>query len=135
MEAIMPHQTTWTDNGCHLTVWDTIDGAELIRINDEMCGSERFDSLDYFVRDLSRIQMNRLVHSDLLEAAYILKVASSYKSRLRGAFIVSDPVTESHVQNYIQQSRQAGNPWEMQIFHDPAAALQWATAKTRPLGQ
>lgn len=131
----MPHETTWTEKDCHLTVYDTIDGAELIRINDEMCGSERFDSLDYFVRDLSRIKMNRLQPSDLLEAAYINQVASSYKPHLRGAFIVSDPVTESHVQNYIQQSRQAGNPWEMRIFHDPAAALQWAAARENARGQ
>jgi len=124
----MPHQTRWTENGCHLTVFDTIDGPELIRINDEMCGAEQFDNIQYFVRDLSRIRMNRLCPSDLIEAAYINTVASTYKPRLRGAFIVSDPVTESHVQHYIDQSKKAGNHWEMAIIHDPDAALQWATA-------
>ncbi len=126
----MPHQTVWTDKGCHLTVYDCIDGSELVNINNEMCGSEHFDSIDYFIRDLSRIQINRLQPSDLLEAAYINSVASSYKPHLRGTFIVSDPITESHVQNYIEQSRRAGNPWKMKIFHDMKAALQWATAST-----
>ncbi len=129
VEAPMPHKTQWTENGCHQTVCDTIDGHELVRINDEMCGAEQFDNIQYFIRDLSRILMNRLQPSDLVEAAYINYVASTYKPRLRGAFVVGDPITESHVQHYIHQSNMAGNHWELAIFHDHDAALKWATAK------
>lgn len=124
----MAYTTTWIGNGCIVDLHDEITGEEFAAINDELCGSPRLDEVRFFVRDLTRVSMARVDGAVLEVAAFINAVASSYKWRLKGAFVVAGHEVRDHILRYLEQSRIAGCTWDQQIFCCRETALAWASS-------
>ncbi len=58
-------------------------------------------------------------------AAYINYSASSYKKKLKGAFVIDNEKIKENVKFYIETSEKIGITWEQRIFANIHEALVW----------
>ncbi len=128
----MAHKTRWAQGGCYVDVFGEITSQELSQINSEMTGSPHFDDMKFFVRDLSGITRQSIDLDSIVVAAFCNQAASTYKRKLRGAFVVTDAATRERVLHYIAESRALGSTWELRMFEDQRSANAWATQDTNP---
>ncbi len=98
----------------------------------EMTGSPHFDDMKFFVRDLSGVTQQSIDLDSIVVAAFCNQAASTYKRKLRGAFVVTDAATRERVLHYIAESRALGTTWELRMFEDQPSANAWATQDTNP---
>jgi len=121
----MPHKTIWNDVGCIVEINGVISYDDVEKINSELCSSHNFINIDYFIRDLTAVQSVSISKYELEIAAYINYSASSYKKKLKGAFVIDNEKIKENVKFYIETSEKIGITWEQRIFANIHEALVW----------
>jgi hypothetical protein len=121
----MSYEMIWEAKGVYVTFWGNVDTQQVDSATCDMYNHKRFDDIDYFIWDATQIKNLDMTQDDTEIIAYTDNVASSYKNRLKGAFIASDPEVCEVVRQYIELSIAIGNPWEHRLFSDEIMARNW----------
>ena len=121
----MSHRTVWSDDGCIVHISDKLIYKEVEEINRELCSNYNFDNIKYFLRDLTAVKSVEISKDELEYAAYINFAASSYKQKLKDAFVINHKKIEENVNFYIETCKSIGISWDQRIFPDAVQALAW----------
>jgi len=121
----MPYKTVWNNAGCIVEIYGAINYEDVEKINTELCSSYNFINIDYFIRDLTAVKSVEISKYELEIAAYINYSASSYKKKLKGAFVINNEIIKNNVKFYIETSEKIGITWEQRIFANIHDALAW----------
>lgn len=121
----MPHITTWERTGIKWQFYGTITSEEVDEANREMYEDPRFNSINYFIWDMSnvekliknKIENNKPVATDL--------GASNINKDIRGALVAKKGPVYDSCNNYIKLSKKVNTTWELKLFTDNASALKW----------
>lgn len=121
----MSYKMNWEANGVYVTFEGHVDAQQVDSATCEMYNHKCFDDLEYFIWDATQMKSLDMTQDDTQIIAYTDNVASSYKHRLKGAFIANDPAVCALVRQYIELSIAIGNPWEHRLFGSEIMARNW----------
>lgn len=124
----MAYMMNWETRGVFVTFAGHVDAQQVESATCEMYNHKRFDDIEYFIWDATQIKSLDMTQDDTEIIAYTDNVASSYKHRLKGAFIANDPEVCEVVRQYIELSIAIGNPWEHRLFSDEINARNWVAS-------
>jgi len=121
----MPHITTWDSTGIKWQFHGAVTSEEVDEANSEMYEDPRFDSIKYFIWDMSNVEKlikntldnNRPVATDL--------GASHINKNIRGALIANEGDVYDSCNNYIKLSTNLNTTWKLKLFNDNESALKW----------
>jgi len=121
----MPHITTWEPTGIKWQFYGAVTSEEVDEANREMYEDHRFDSINYFIWDMSNVEkliknkldVNKPVATDL--------GASNINKNIRGAFVAIEGHVYDSCNNYIKLSKNLNAPWKLKLFNDNESALKW----------
>ena len=124
----MSHTTTWTNESVVWVVEGVLTSSEILEFLDEMAESRKFDQIDYFIWDTTRvIEMVDDVDDPELSAVFSSSL-SIYNKRLIGVLLVNDAVVE-FAEGYLSAMEGTGSAWILSLQRNMDDAKKWIEAK------
>lgn len=121
----MPYITTWEPTGIKWQFHGTVTSEEVDEANREMYEDPRFDSIKYFIWDMSnvekliknKLEINKPVATDL--------GASHINKNIKGALVANEGYVYDSCNNYINLSKKLNTTWKLKLFNNNESALKW----------
>lgn len=124
----MAFSLTWEEHGVLVEFSGKVSAAELVKANDVWYSDPRFDTIRYYICDLTRVQHFDLAASDAEFAAATDKGASLTVERLKGALVATDAGIREMAETYIATSVDLDSTWDLRLFDSLDEARAWACA-------
>jgi len=120
----MPYSIEWERAGVTWVYWGVVTGDELLRSNQEIYGSARFDDMTFQVVDLTRVERFDVTPDDMTVVAASDRAAALTNPNVRVAVAASDETVRRLSGLYAEVSK--GSPWEQMVFDTVGEAQAWA---------
>lgn len=124
----MPYKTTWEGKGIYWKATGDVTTKEIISLSNELNGSPLFDDAKYYIFDGEEVE--KFIHNTEYDTERIAAedvVASSYKSRLKGALVGTLPELITFFNLYIETINRIAPDfgWQIKIFSSVEEARNW----------
>lgn len=121
----MPHITTWDPTGIKWQFHGAVTSEEVNEANREMYEDPRFDSIKYFIWDMSNVEKLIENELDINKPAATDLGASHINKNIRGVLVANEGHVYDSCNNYIKLSKKLNTTWKLKLFNDNESALKW----------
>lgn len=121
----MSHITKWEPTGVKWQFHGTVTSEEVDEANREMYEDPRFDSINYFIWDMSNVEKLIKNKLEINKPAATDLGASRTNKNISGALVANEGHVYDSCNNYIKMSKKLNTTWELKIFKDNESALKW----------
>ena len=118
----MAYHINWLPRGLVRTFKGTLTIDDFLRSNNEIFGSERFDSMRYMIVDFSEVEEYKATMLDARRVAYLDKAAAKSNPRVRVAVVGMEETHELFAE-YISIAHD--NAWVVKAFTTIPEAQTW----------
>jgi hypothetical protein len=122
----MPYKVTWIDRGAIQKYSGSLAFTDIENADNILFGDSRFDDINYIIIDCMDVDETQLRGEDASVLAYTDNVATTYKRRLKIAFVCQLQSLASQIGDYIKYLQNLGTTWDVGIFSDLKSAEDWA---------
>lgn len=121
----MPYITTWEPAGIKWEFHGAVTSEEVDEANREMYEDPRFDSIDYFIWDMSNVE-KLIKNEDDNNKPVATDLGASHSNKdIRGALVANEGHVYDSCNNYINMSKKLKTTWKLKLFTDNESALEW----------
>jgi len=99
--------------------------GDILQANDSWQNHKDFDSFKYQIWDLTKSDVSNISIKDTQIPAYINKVISGYKPKMKGAIVLRDPYAIELALHYVEKVKELGITWDICIFDNLHDAVTW----------
>ena len=121
----MPHTTTWDSTGIKWQFHGAVTSEEVDEANREMYEDPRFDSIKYFIWDMSKVEKLISNELDVNKPAVTDYGASHSNEFIIGALVANEGHVYDSCENYLKISNKLNTKWNLKLFNDNESALKW----------
>ena len=118
----MAYHIQWLSRGLIRTLKGTLTIDDFLRSNNEIFGSEHFDSMRYMIVDFREVEVYHATMLDVRRVAYLDKAAAKSNPRIKVA-VVGMEVTHEYFEEYLKVA--SDNAWVVRSFHTIEEAQTW----------
>ena len=118
----MAYYITWLPRGLVRTFTGTLTIDDFLRSNDEIFGSEHFDSMRYMIVDFTEVEIYKATMLDARRVAYLDKAAAKSNPRIRVAVV---GIEETHELLAEYNAIAYDNAWIVKTFTSIDEAKTW----------
>jgi len=124
----MPYITTWEPTGIKWEFYGAVTSEEVDEANREMYEDSRFESINYFIWDMSNVEklIKDKFDNDMPVATDF--GASHTNANISGALVAKKGHVYDSCNRYIKLSKELNTTWKLKLFTDNVSALNWLTS-------
>jgi hypothetical protein len=121
----MPYEIVWENKGVLKRYFGRMTGKELLQGVNDICGSVRFDEIEYVIYDFLNCKSLAVSDVEAVEAAAIEDAAHFSNPRIRIAVVADDPQTIAIASRYASDATKV---YPTRIFRTVDGARAWLMA-------
>ena len=121
----MAYHITWEKNGTVLNFRGKLSIQEINQANWTLHSDARIDHHKYSIWFLLEADLSSITKTDILNAAAMNRVASTYLHSMKVALIAQEIHAVEICNYYIESTKKDDSTWEFGLFDSIESAIEW----------
>lgn len=123
----MPYKINWEEEGVYVKWSELTTANENIRLNGEIYGYEKFDTIKYLISDILDSEFPEYTEKEIRIIAKLDAQASIWNKNLKIAHITKKQAFIDLIKSYEDQMHESG--WKFMTFDNLEDARKWLSSE------